>query len=65
MLKGIPSTHIFNLCLGLEFIFSCVYLRVKHAQEVELEDLKKELHVRPTEKLVEDLRKKVKILQVM
>ncbi|KAE9463951.1 hypothetical protein C3L33_04196, partial [Rhododendron williamsianum] len=34
-------------------------------QEVSLEEIKKELLARPTAKLVEDLRKKVKILQVM
>ncbi|KAH6828903.1 CCAAT-displacement protein alternatively spliced product [Perilla frutescens var. hirtella] len=34
-------------------------------KEVELEELKKELQARPTEKLVEDLRKKVKILQAV
>jgi TRAP-type uncharacterized transport system fused permease subunit len=34
-------------------------------QEVALEEMKKELQARPTEKLVEDLHKKVKILQVV
>ncbi|PIN11084.1 Transcription factor/CCAAT displacement protein CDP1 [Handroanthus impetiginosus] len=34
-------------------------------KEVELEELKKELQARPTEKLVDDLRKKVKILQAV
>ncbi|KAL8031031.1 hypothetical protein ABFX02_13G000300 [Erythranthe guttata] len=34
-------------------------------KEFELEGLKKELHTRPTEKLVDDLRKKVKILQAV
>ncbi|KAL8463647.1 hypothetical protein ACS0TY_033562 [Phlomoides rotata] len=34
-------------------------------KEFELEELKKELQMRPTEKLVEDLRKKVKILQAV
>lgn len=33
-------------------------------QEVALEELKKELQTRPTTKLIDDLRKKVKILQV-
>ncbi|KAL3633601.1 hypothetical protein CASFOL_022363 [Castilleja foliolosa] len=33
--------------------------------EVEVEELKKELQARPTEKLVDDLRKKVKILQAV
>ncbi|XVF12328.1 hypothetical protein REPUB_Repub08aG0107000 [Reevesia pubescens] len=33
--------------------------------EVALEEMKKELQVRPTEKLVDDLRKKVKILQAV
>lgn len=35
------------------------------AQEAELDELKKELQTRPTDKLVDDLRKKVKILQVI
>jgi hypothetical protein len=34
-------------------------------QEVALEEMKKELLARPTEKLVDDLHKKVKILQVV
>ncbi|KAK4437538.1 protein CASP [Sesamum alatum] len=34
-------------------------------KELELEELKKELQARPTEKLVDDLRKKVKILQAV
>ncbi|KAI3457758.1 hypothetical protein Pfo_014421 [Paulownia fortunei] len=34
-------------------------------KEVEHEELKKELQARPTEKLVDDLRKKVKILQAV
>ncbi|XP_047950395.1 protein CASP-like [Salvia hispanica] len=34
-------------------------------KELELEELKKEIQTRPTEKLVEDLRKKVKILQAV
>ncbi|OIT02858.1 PREDICTED: protein CASP-like [Nicotiana attenuata] len=34
-------------------------------KEVALEELKKELHTRPTTKLVDDLRKKVKILQAV
>ncbi|KAL3646053.1 hypothetical protein CASFOL_011233 [Castilleja foliolosa] len=34
-------------------------------KEVEVEELKKELQARPTEKLVDDLRKKVKILQAV
>ncbi|KAL3835136.1 hypothetical protein ACJIZ3_009872 [Penstemon smallii] len=34
-------------------------------KEFELEELKKEIQTRPTEKLVNDLRKKVKILQVV
>lgn len=34
-------------------------------QEAALEEMKKELQARPTTKLVDDLRKKVKILQVM
>lgn len=33
-------------------------------QEAALEEMKKELQARPTSKLVDDLRKKVKILQV-
>ena len=33
-------------------------------QDSSIDDLRKELNERPTEKLVEDLRKKVKILQV-
>lgn len=33
-------------------------------QEHALEEMKKELQARPTAKLVDDLRKKVKILQV-
>ncbi|KAG6416259.1 hypothetical protein SASPL_123685 [Salvia splendens] len=33
--------------------------------DLELEELKKEIQTRPTEKLVEDLRKKVKILQAV
>lgn len=41
-----------------EFNYSCL-------QEIALEELKKELQARPTAKLVEDLRKKVKILQVI
>ncbi|KAK8521367.1 hypothetical protein V6N13_077476 [Hibiscus sabdariffa] len=36
-----------------------------YEKEVVLEKMKKELQVRPTEKLVDDLRKKVKILQVV
>ncbi|KAL4348415.1 hypothetical protein GQ457_17G027410 [Hibiscus cannabinus] len=36
-----------------------------YALEVVLEKMKKELQVRPTEKLVDDLRRKVKILQVV
>ncbi|CAA0829179.1 Protein CASP [Striga hermonthica] len=36
-----------------------------HVKETELEELKKELQARPTEKLVDDLRKKVKILQAV
>ncbi|GER25124.1 protein CASP [Striga asiatica] len=36
-----------------------------HEKEIELEELKKELQARPTEKLVDDLRKKVKILQAV
>ncbi|KAF5468998.1 hypothetical protein F2P56_013103 [Juglans regia] len=34
-------------------------------KEVAFEEMKKELHARPTEKLVDDLRKKVKILQAV
>ncbi|XP_041994011.1 protein CASP-like [Salvia splendens] len=34
-------------------------------KDLELEELKKEIQTRPTEKLVEDLRKKVKILQAV
>lgn len=34
-------------------------------QEAALEEMKKELQARPTEKTVDDLRKKVKILQVV
>jgi len=34
-------------------------------QEVALEEMKKELLARPTEKLVDDLHKKVKILPVV
>jgi len=34
-------------------------------QETALDELRKELQARPTAKLVEDLRKKVKILQVI
>ncbi|GMN56672.1 hypothetical protein TIFTF001_025787 [Ficus carica] len=34
-----------------------------HEKEIALEEMKKELQARPTEKLVDDLRKKVKILQ--
>lgn len=34
-------------------------------QEAALEEMKKELQAKPTEKLVDDLRKKVKILQVL
>jgi homeobox protein cut-like len=34
-------------------------------QEAALEEMKKELQAKPTEKLVDDLRKKVKILQVV
>ncbi|KAL0445351.1 UNVERIFIED_CONTAM: protein CASP [Sesamum latifolium] len=34
-------------------------------KELELEELKKELQARPTEKLVDDLRKKLKILQAV
>lgn len=34
-------------------------------QELALQEIKKELLERPTEKLVDDLRKKVKILQVI
>ncbi|KMT11146.1 hypothetical protein BVRB_5g110790 [Beta vulgaris subsp. vulgaris] len=36
-----------------------------HEKEIALEELKKELQARPTAKLVEDLRKKVKILQAV
>ncbi|XP_009798773.1 protein CASP [Nicotiana tabacum] len=36
-----------------------------HEKEVALEELKKELQTRPTTKLVDDLRKKVKILQAV
>ncbi|KAL2900744.1 Protein CASP [Bienertia sinuspersici] len=36
-----------------------------HEKDTALEELKKELQVRPTTKLVEDLRKKVKILQAV
>ncbi|KAF4398761.1 hypothetical protein G4B88_028124 [Cannabis sativa] len=35
------------------------------SQEVALEEMKKEIQARPTEKLVDDLRKKVKILQAV
>ncbi|KAJ7973904.1 putative Protein CASP [Quillaja saponaria] len=34
-------------------------------KEAALEEIKKELHARPTEKMVDDLRKKVKILQAV
>ncbi|GMJ06596.1 CCAAT-displacement protein alternatively spliced product [Hibiscus trionum] len=36
-----------------------------YEKEVALDEMKKELQVRPTEKLVDDLRKKVKILQAV
>lgn len=36
-----------------------------HEKEIALEEMKKELQARPTEKLVDDLRKKVKILQAV
>ncbi|CAK9147775.1 unnamed protein product [Ilex paraguariensis] len=36
-----------------------------NVKEIALEEIKKELQVRPTEKLVDDLRKKVKILQAV
>ncbi|XP_019168573.1 PREDICTED: protein CASP-like [Ipomoea nil] len=36
-----------------------------HEKDVSLEEMKKELQTRPTEKLVDDLRKKVKILQAV
>ncbi|XP_057519265.1 protein CASP [Amaranthus tricolor] len=36
-----------------------------HEKDIALEELKKELQARPTAKLVEDLRKKVKILQAV
>ncbi|XP_027169739.1 protein CASP [Coffea eugenioides] len=36
-----------------------------HEKETILEEMKKELQARPTEKLVDDLRKKVKILQAV
>lgn len=36
-----------------------------HEKEIALEELRKELQARPTAKLVEDLRKKVKILQAV
>ncbi|KAK9668791.1 hypothetical protein RND81_13G087000 [Saponaria officinalis] len=36
-----------------------------HEKEIGIQDLKKELQARPTTKLVEDLRKKVKILQAV
>lgn len=36
-----------------------------HEKEVALEDIEKQLQERPTEKLVDDLRKKVKILQAV
>ncbi|KAH9615435.1 hypothetical protein KSS87_022315 [Heliosperma pusillum] len=36
-----------------------------HEKEISVQDLKKELQARPTTKLVEDLRKKVKILQAV
>ncbi|KAM6593671.1 hypothetical protein CsatA_001374 [Cannabis sativa] len=36
-----------------------------HEKEVALEEMKKEIQARPTEKLVDDLRKKVKILQAV
>ncbi|KAL2455202.1 Protein CASP [Forsythia ovata] len=34
-------------------------------KEIELDEMKKELQARPTEKLIDDLRKKVKILQAV
>ncbi|KAL5544731.1 hypothetical protein UlMin_008515 [Ulmus minor] len=36
-----------------------------HDREIALEEMKKEIQARPTEKLVDDLRKKVKILQAV
>lgn len=43
----------------------CFYNNLAHyPQDAALVETKKELHARPTEKLVDDLRKKVKILQV-
>lgn len=41
-------------------MFACLLI-----QEAALEDMKKELQARPTSKMVDDLRKKVKILQVI
>ncbi|OAY59204.1 protein CASP [Manihot esculenta] len=38
---------------------------VLNEKELALEEMKKELHARPTAKLVDDLRKKVKILQAV
>ncbi|KDP20098.1 hypothetical protein JCGZ_05867 [Jatropha curcas] len=38
---------------------------VLNEKELALEEMRKELHARPTAKLVEDLRKKVKILQAV
>lgn len=34
-------------------------------QEAAIDEMKRELQARPTEKMVDDLRKKVKILQVI
>lgn len=46
-------------------LFSCLLMILSaNLQDILLEAVRKELKERPTEKLVEDLRKKVKILQV-
>lgn len=60
------SLSVFNMRLMFSCFlsFNTVFFFV-NPQEVSLEEIKKELLARPTEKLVEDLRKKVKILQVM
>ena len=47
------------------FCFFVFFFTSSLNQDVALEEMKKELQARPTEKLVDDLRKKVKILQVV
>jgi len=57
-----------NFVLKISFrSFQCLMLAYRHLvlnQDTIIEEMKKELQERPSAKLVDDLRKKVKILQV-